>query len=894
MSLTPGTRLGPYEVIAKIGEGGMGEVYRATDTKLNRDAALKVLPESLTADPERRARFTREAQVLASLSHPNIAGIYGFEDASGVPVLAMEFVDGEDLSTIIARGAIPLADALPLARQIAEALEAAHEQGIVHRDLKPQNIKVKADGTVKVLDFGLAKALDQGSGIGDQGAGNAANSPTITTPAMTLRGMILGTAAYMSPEQAKGKAVDKRADIWAFGAVLYEMLSGRRAFHGDGVSETLAAVIKDAPDLTLLPMTTPLRIRTLIERCLERDVKRRLRDIGEARITLTGSVEPDPQARPAPPGRRASAGWMVAAVAVLIAGALAVPAWRYVTAVTTPVPPAQFEISAPDGSDLQPHVSVSPDGRSVVFVNGSSGTFRMWRRRLDSMDTTEFVAARGGLNPFWSPDSTQVAFFVGDQLKIVDTGTGSARVVCEGARFEFGGSWSRDGTILFGGPAGLLRVPAAGGTPDPVAMDDGAPPSVVRLRPDILPDGRHFLYAVRASKRESTTLDIHIGDLQSGRGTRLLTADSYAVAAQGFVLFARAGTLFAQPFDADSLELSGTAQPVHPVVSRGQPFAISQNGVMALRPADSGRPPSDLVWIDRRGSEVGKLKKPPTGDYAHPAISPDGRLVAVNSLDPVTGRNQIWIVDTARDVTERFVVGDGWSADPVWSPDGRRLAFVTERNGRLQIASKALDGSSEDVLEDLGPGRASDVLRVTTTDWSPDQKFIVYSVSADAGGASDGLRVLSVADRTSSPLGVTAVRPYAARFSRDGRWIAYSARDSGRAEVYIAAFPELNRRRQVSNDGGVHPRWGRNDRELFYLRANSSGIGVVTLSESGTDLQPGVSRVAYDRELRALLDNRNHYTATADGDRLLVRQPIGGAALSTVRVLVNWPALLQK
>ncbi len=888
-----GDRVGPYTVVGMLGAGGMGEVYRATDTKLNRDAALKILPESLTADPDRRARFTREAQVLASLSHPNIAGIYGFEDASGVPVLAMEFVEGEDLSTIIARGAIPLADALPLARQIAEALEAAHEQGIVHRDLKPANVKVRPDGTVKVLDFGLAKALDQGSGIGDQGSGGAANSPTITTPAMTMRGMILGTAAYMSPEQAKGKPVDKRADIWAFGAVLYEMLSGRRAFQGEGVSETLAAVIKDAPELTLLPTTTPLRIRALIERCLERDVKRRLRDIGEARITLTGSVEPAPPSREVQPVRRALMGWMAAGIAVLVAGALAVPAWRYVTAVTGTVPPAQFALSAPDGSDLQSMVSVLPDGRSVVFVSGSAGSQRLWRRRLDSMDTTELVAAQGGNYPFWSPDSTQLAYFAAGQLKVVDMATGSARVVCADARGDFGGSWNRDGTILFGGSAGLLRVPGAGGTPVPVAMNDGAAPTAVRLRPDFLPDGRHFLYSVRAASfAEGNTMDIYIGDLQSGGGTRLLTAESHAVATPGFVLFARAGTLFAQPFDADSLELSGTAQPLQRVGPRLQPFAVSQNGVLALRPGDTGRPPSDLVWIDRRGVEIGKLKKPPTGDYAHPALSPDGQQVAVNSLDPRSGRNGIWIIDTARDVAERFTVGDGWSADPVWSPDGRRLAFVTEHDGRLQIVSKALDGSGEDVLEDLGPGRASDVLRVTTTDWSPDGKLIVYSI--DAGRTNQGLRVLSVADRTSSPLGMTSVRPYGARFSRDGRWIAYSARDSGTSEVYIAAFPGLDRRRQVSNDGAVHPRWGKNDREVFYTPLNSAGISVVPLTESGADLRPGVSRVVYDRDLRSLLDNRNHYTATADGDRLLVRQPIGGAALSTVRVLVNWPAMLQK
>jgi Tol biopolymer transport system component/predicted Ser/Thr protein kinase len=883
-----GTKLAHYEITEHLGSGGMGDVYQATDLKLGRSVAVKFLPEAFARDSERLTRFEREARVLASLNHPNIAAIHGMEDADGKKFLVMELVDGETLAERIARGPIPLNEAIGIARQITESLEAAHASGIVHRDLKPANIKVASDGRVKVLDFGLAKALDVTSS-----SATIANSPTMMS-GMSMPGMILGTAAYMSPEQARGKAVDKRTDIFAFGCVLFEMLTGRRAFDGEDVADILSRVIQREPDWSLFPANVPPRVIGVLRLCLEKNLRTRRSDIADVRIDLDLALNAAPDqasTSSAAAVGRSRAGWIAAGVAVVLAAAMALPTWRYFTRVADPVPPAQFSVAAPNGQDLQPTVAVSPDGQWVAFVSGSSGNQRVWLRRIASTETVELAAASGALlSLFWSPDSRQLGFFVAaGRLKAVDVATGAARVICETDNATYGGAWSADGTILFGTTAGVRRVPAAGGVPELLALSDGADPKALRLVSQFLPDGRHFLYAVQLPAGVGASqAAIYVGDVQAGTGRYLLDAESHALAAQGYILFVRAGTLFAQRFDANSFQLSGQAQPVQAVIPSFPSFAVSRNGVLALRPAEAARPPSDLAWLDRTGAPLGTLKKPPTGDYANPAISPDGRRVAVNSLDARSGRNDIWIIDTARDVAERFTVGDGSSSDPVWSPDGRQVAFVSERNGRIQIVSKAIDGSGEQVLEDLGPGRMSTQLSVVTTDWSPDGKFIVYS-DTRGGQSQRTIHLLTVAERKSSVLMLPAVRPYSARFSHDGKWMTYAATDSGRMEAYIVAFPELNRKHQLSNEGGIHPRWGRNDREVFY---DAKGLGVVDLKASGEDLQPGASRVVYDRDLAGPLDGRHHYAVAPDAQRLLVRQPLGTNP-SAVRILVNWPAMLQ-
>jgi eukaryotic-like serine/threonine-protein kinase len=871
----------------------MGDVYQATDLKLGRSVAVKFLPEAFARDGERVARFEREARVLASLNHPNIAAIHGMEEAGGKKFLVMELVDGETLADRIRRGPIPIEEALAIARQITESLEAAHASGIVHRDLKPANIKVRDDGTVKVLDFGLAKAIDEPKGSSLQGL---ENSPTITSPAMTMHGVILGTASYMSPEQARGKAVDKRTDIFAFGCVLFEMLAGRRAFDGEDVADTLSRVIQRDPAWDLLPATVPPRIVDVLRLCLEKNLRTRRSDIADVRIDLDLAMNAKPMTVAASSRGRASAGWIAAGIAALLAGVMAVPAWRYLSVEpSVPGPPALFLASAPTGVELQPMVSVSPDGSMVAFIGGNPR--RVWIRRLQTADAVA-LEGTGGISTvdvFWSPDSRHLAFRDrnGAQLKAVDISTGVVRVICDLQPSPFvGGAWGQDGTILLGGVSGLSRVPASGGTPVPLTMKDGAS-QAPRGGPQFLPDGRHFLYALGKATNPSGYLQavIHVGDLASLDATPLIEADSYALAASGFLLFARGRTLFAQPFSPDSFQVSGTAVPIQRVVPDRPSFSLSQNGVLAVRSEDARDSTSDLMWTDRAGRALGTLTKPPTGDYANPAISPDGNRVAVNSLDPRNGKHDIWVIDLSRDVAERFTFGDESSVDPLWSPDGRQIAFLAERDGRLHIVAKATDGSGEQTLEDLGPGIVSlqGGSTLALSDWSPDGKFIVYAAGPSAVDRS--LRILSVGDRTSRPLVIEADQPYSLQFSRDGRWIAYTARDAGRFEVFIRSFPALTHLHQISNGGGTHPRWGRNDGEIFYT---NNGVNVVSLTASGGDKLPGAPRVAYSEGLRSPLDGRPHYDLSPDGQRLLVRKPTGVGDLSSVKVLVNWPAMLPQ
>ncbi len=868
----------------------MGDVYQATDLKLGRSVAVKFLPDAVARGGERVARFEREARVLASLNHPNIAAIHGMEEAGGKTFLVMELVDGESLADRIRRGPMLLDETLATARQISEALEAAHGQGIIHRDLKPANIKVRDDGTVKVLDFGLAKAFDPGAGNREPEA-DVANSPTITSPSMTMRGVILGTAAYMSPEQARGKMVDKRTDIFAFGCVLFEMLTGCRAFDGEDATDTLARVIQREPAWDLLPATIPPRIVDVLRLCLEKNLRTRRSDIADVRIELDLAMKAAPMPDAATSSRQSFAGWRAAAAAVLLAGMIAVPAWRYLSIE----PPAwgalvQFLASAPTGVELQAMVSVSPDGNMVAFMGGNV----LWIRRLGATDAVALEGTRGVTNVdvFWSPDSRQLAFRDGAQLKAVDIVTGVVRLIGEVSPSPWvGGSWGQDGTILLGGVNGLSRVPASGGTREPLTMKDGVA-QAPRGGPQFLPDGRHFLYALgRSNPSGHLQATIHVADLATLEATPLLEADSFALAASGLLLFARAGTLFAQPFNSHTFQLSGTAVPIEQVTPDRPSFSASQNGVLAVRSQDVRTTPSDLIWIDRTGEPLGRLAKPPTGHYANPALSPDGKRVAVNSLDPRSGKNDIWIIDPSRDVAERFTFGEGSSFDALWSPDGRQIAFLTERNGRRLIVAKATDVTGEDTLEDLGAGivRLQGGSTMALSDWSPDGKFIVYSVGPNAVDRS--LRILSVADRTSRPLVMEAMQPYGLQFSHDGKWIAYSARDAGRNEVFIRSFPALTRQHQISNGGGVHPRWGRNDGEIFYT---STGVNVVTLTPSGEDKIPGTPRVAYGENMRSPLDNRHHYAVSPYGQRLLVRKPTGVGDLSSVKVLVNWPAMLPQ
>jgi serine/threonine protein kinase/WD40 repeat protein len=724
MALSSGTRLGPYEVLAPLGAGGMGEVYRARDTRLGREAALKVLPEIFAKDAERMARFEREAQVLASLNYPNIATLYGLEESGDTRALAMELVEGPTLAERIAAGAIPVEEAVPIAKQIAEALEYAHEKGIIHRDLKPANVKITPEGVVKVLDFGLAKALDDAPA-----AGSINNSPTMSLAATRL-GVILGTAGYMSPEQASGKPADKRSDIWSFGVLLWEMLAGKRLFDGESVSHTLADVLRAEIDWKPLPAATPTVIRDLLRRCLDRDGKARLRDIGEARIAIQkylanpagALLSMDSGPSTAPPSPRLRTAWAIATLAAL---ALAVVHFRE----ASPEPVAvRFQIPEPEKAHFGSRLALSPDGRRLAFTAAATGgRTQVWVRSLDTLESRALPGTDGDdlAALFWSPDSRFIGFWASGKLKKIEASGGPPQTLCDVSTTP-GGTWNRDGVILFGSNAGgLSRVPAAGGTPAPVTTLDTSRQEVFHTWPQFLPDGRHFIYIARSNQPENSA--IYAGSLDSKDRKRLVGSSFSAAYApspspdKGHLLFLREATLMAQPFDAARLELSGEAFPVAEqvgaVLSQSF-FSVSGNGVVAYRSGVSGRA-THLLWFNRDGKSLGEVGPP--GAYNDVALSSDGTRVAVSRADLQTTNPDIWLLDLARDgAATRFTFDPGIERDPVWSPDGTRLAFSSTRGGLSNVYQKLGTGAgSEEPL--LQPGVSQ-----RPKDWSHDGRFLLY------------------------------------------------------------------------------------------------------------------------------------------------------------------------
>jgi serine/threonine protein kinase/Tol biopolymer transport system component len=896
-------KIGPYEIIAPVGAGGMGEVYRARDTKLGRDVALKLLPETFALDPERLARFRREAQVLASLNHPNIAAIYGLEESNG-QALVLEFVEGETLADRIATSALSLSEALPIARQIAEALEAAHEQGIIHRDLKPANVALKSEERasasdrviVKVLDFGLAKALEPpGAGAA---AINVTASPTITSPAMTQMGVILGTAAYMSPEQARGRPADKRSDIWAFGCVLYEMLTGKRPFGGDDISETLALVITKDPDWSALPADTPPNVRQLIRRCIEKNRHERIPDIGVARLEINDALKA-PAVSPAIvlPSRatRPRLAWSIAAVSVVVA--LASAAFAYFGRSPADAAPIRFFVALPSGTSLTraaastsapgatpSPVTISPDGRRLgILVNGSNGRSRLWVRSLDALVGQELPGTEGASGPFWSPDSQFLGFFADGRLKKIDVTGGSPVTLCEAADYR-GAAWGAGGVILFAPSArsGLMKVSAAGGVATnatAVAPGEGG-----HARPSFLPDGRHFFYRAYGS-------GIFVGSLDSGERT-LLFADpdsSTVVYTAGLLLFIRGKTLMAQPFDPKRLALTGEPAPVAEQIQLGGVpasalFAVSDTGVLVYQTgaADVG---SRLVWMDRSGKKIGVL-----GDRAGSSdvqLSPDGKRVAMSVAERNTSV-ALWLFDVARELRTRLTSPDrGADQAPVWAPDGGRIGFVSNRKGHYDLYQRAISGAGDDepLLVDQNDK--------WPTSWSPDGRFILYGARAAGSGNSDLWILPTSGDRKPAPLVQTRFNEIAGQFSPDGRFVAYQSDDSGRNEVYVAPFPGPGSRTQVSTAGGIQPRWRRDGRELLFFTPDSYTLtaAAITIRENTLDVgrvQPLFSVVPGGQ--------RYFYDVAPDGQRFLVNTSDvdDQRAVQPLTVVVNWMTGLKK
>jgi len=888
MTLSIGNRLGPYEILATLGAGGMGEVYRAHDTDLHRDVALKVLGELFVNDADRLARFKREAQVLASLNHPHIGAIYGVADFPGGRALVLELVEGPTLAERIANGPIPLGEALTIAWQITEALEAAHDLGIVHRDLKPANVKLPPDGKVKVLDFGLAKETESGTAsIG------ATQSPTITTPAMTQMGMIIGTAAYMSPEQAKGRPTDKRCDVWTFGCVLYEMLTGRRAFAGEDVADTLAHVLTKEPEWSRLPPETPPSIRRLLRRCLERDRSRRLADIADARLEIDERSSDASSAAGTGTGRFSMLTrwqtWAVASAALF----LTVLAFAALNARRTPseAPAAtRFMIDQPEKTELRGSFAISPDGRRVVLRGLTEGKVILWVRDFESTKARPLAGTGEASSPFWSPDSRVVGFFAGGRLKKIEASGGPVQTLCVTPGDGWGGAWNTSGEIIFAPreAEALYRVSAAGGTPAPLTTLDSTRGEISHCRPYFLPDGRHFLYVVISSQPENT--GIRVGSLDS-KETKLLlnTEASAAYAPPGYLLFLRDRTLMAQRFDADRLALSGAPSPVADGVDRlGSGarlalFSVSRTGVLVYRSGSSDM--TQLAWFNRQGKPLAMVG--PVANYSAPRLSPDESRVAFHDAAPQGGGSDIWLTDFARDTPTRFTFDPSLDYAPVWSPDGGHILFTSERDGHVNLYQRAANGGGADEV------LVKSDFRKVATDWSTAGRQILYQELSPR--TSWDLWVYSPAgEQRQFPFLQTPFDERQGCLSPDGRWIAYASDASGTWQVYVQSFPGSGGKWQVSSNGGAQPQWRGDGHELFYLSADRK-LMAVEVNGSGSTFTMGAPRALFALHIQSigLPGNRNFYTATRDGQRFLVTSLSGDPSLSLTTVVLNWTADLK-
>jgi Tol biopolymer transport system component len=904
MSLAAGTKLGSYEIISPLGAGGMGEVYRARDTKLGREVALKVLPDVFAADTERLGRFHREAQLLASLNHPGIASIYGFEDSGKVHAFVMELVEGPTLADRVNEGAIPVGEALPIAKQICEALEYAHERGIVHRDLKPANVKVTPEGAVKVLDFGLAKALEtQDSGV------NISNSPTLSVAA-TRAGMILGTAAYMAPEQAKGRPADRRADIWALGCVLYEMLGGKQPFSGETVSDTLAEVLKVDPDWNALPADTPASIQRLLRRCLMKDPKQRLQAIGEARITIEQTLNPSAQLSGtsivAPFGEtvavqgaamqrwRRALPWAVAAILLVTTALLATLLWREASVPVRSVrsyilPPEQttFAFEAAVGTP-----AISPDGRRLVFVaHEGAGKEMLWVRELDSLTSRPLEGTQGASFPFWSPDSLFVGYFASGKLMKIDTSGGPAQTVCD-APSGRGGTWSVDGVIVFAPKVSgsLERVSAVGGNPTAIFPADKVSQQLTLRWPVFLPDGSHFLYWAGNPYSVATpgTSGIYLASLDGKDRQFLLLADSDALyVSPGYLLFLKGETLMAQPFDADGLKLTGEAVPIAEHVANPQKFrlghfSVSQHGELVYEESEADR--SQVVWMDASGKQLSTLGEP--GILGALRLSPDGRTLAESVQDPQSSNYDLWLVDLARGVRTRFTFDPALHAVPIWSPDGTKIAFSSTSGGNLSIYEKAANGTGT-----IGPLVEDDTEKIIS-DWSRDARYIAYSRLDPQEGGGFGIWILPLfGDKKPFPLVQSQFNQLNPSFSPDDKWLAYSSNESGRSEVFVVSFPGGSSKWQISSTGGTAPRWRADGKELFYLSVENK-LMAVGIQEKGGSLEIGNTQTLF--QLSASSGTGVPYDFTSDGKKFVLAVPFAPSSAQPVTLVTNWPTLLKK
>ena len=884
-----GKTLSHYKVIEKIGQGGMGVVYRAEDTNLSRDVAIKVLPEQFTKDPQRLARFEREAKLLASLNHPNIAAIYGLEEADGVRFLALELVEGETLAERVAKGPVPVEEALEVCRQIAEGVEAAHEKGVIHRDLKPANVKVTPEGKVKILDFGLAKAFEGETPIAD-----ISQSPTLTEE-MTKAGVILGTAAYMSPEQARGKPVDKRSDIFAFGCVLYELLTGRRAFGGETVTDTLAKILEGEPDWEALPQNTPAAIRTLLQRSLTKDPGRRFRDIEYGKIQIEealnepAAVSPIEMASAVQPVQQR---WgMTVGLVVLALAVGGLVSWLLIQPSSPEQPVNQFAITplatAPLQNRSQNELAISSDGMHIVYTAMSGSTTQLYLRSLGDVLVTPINGTEGALHPFLSPDGRNLAFFAQGQLKRVPLTGGSAITLCAvvgpGAR----GSWGSEDTIVFVGASEsgstLRQVSASGGEPEILATPNRDKGEGGYYDPQILPGGKAVLFT---NWDGDTTRRIAVLSLETGEQKILLAgaSDPHYLPSGQLVYVGTNGTLMAVPFELRSLEIAGDPAPVLQGVRFSIPgnhdYAISDNGTLVYVPGSAEAHRHSLVWVDRQGTET--LVTQEKQNFNVPRISPNGEHFTVNILDENSGYRNVWIYDLETESLSRLTFEEENNGMPVWSSDSKTLIFQAGKLGDRGLFRQPVD-------------RSRPQERLTTTSnrqmphsWSPDGKVVAFTADGKPGRWDIGILPLE-GDGKPEFIISTDAGECCAVFSPDGKWLAYVSDETGQDQVYVRPYPEPDVKWLISGEGGGNePVWSPGGKELFYRSGNRMMVvSIQTQGQTLTAESPGVlfegSYVSHSTP-----PGLQYYDITPDGKRFLMMKEEVAAEQGQIHVVLNW------
>jgi len=899
MPLTPGARRGPYEILAPLGAGGMGEVYRARDTRLGRDVAVKALPAEFAADAERLARFQREARLLATLNHPNIAAIYGLEEADGARYLVLEIVEGESLAQRLAAGPLPVEEALAVCAQIAAGVSAAHEAGVIHRDLKPGNVMVRPDGSVKVLDFGLAKETEAPGSSGDLSA-----SPTISVGTRT--GVILGTAAYMSPEQARGRPLDRRSDIWSFGCILYECLTGRQVFREETVSDTLASIIRSEPDWSALPPETPSKIRDLLRRCLQKDPRRRLHDIADARLEIEEALaapaeKPAAAARPAPRLRSTVLVWIGLGLVAGAAGSFLLsrvlaprPARNHLAPVRSVIPlPAETRLWV---YISRPSMAFSPDGRRLVFRAQGGRVNRLYVRDLGTDDATPIPGTEGANSPFFSPDGEWLAFFIGSQLKKVALSGGSPVALTDAPPVSSGGTWAPDGSIILAPRpnGGLARLASGAKEYEFFTQPDPGRGERALVCPQMLPDGQNLLVIVRAGRDfdDLAASNVAIHSLKTGKRRVLVEGAAFARYVEpGYLLFTKGTVLFAAPCDPRNWVLTGPAVPVVKDLLTGsfdgQPYlAVSDSGLLSWASGGAVLGSSDsLVWVDRAGRE----EPVPISGYVFwgQRLSPDGKRLAVVGRRLDNPRGSVLIYDFDRGVLSPLTPEPGRHFSPTWSPDGLRLVFSTFEAGDPRLSWKAADGSGQPEL--LSPGSVPEF----PTSWSPDGSTLLYTAGLGPNENMDVWTLSVGGKRDRKPWIDGPARETAAFFSPDGRAVAYVSSESGRNEVYVRPYPGPGPRIKVSTDGGAEPLWAPAGDEIFYRSAESLMAAPVG---TAPNLTAGTARALfpdrYDRGYRE--DISRSYDVSADGKRFLFIR--GGqpkeVPITQLNLVANWTSEL--